>query len=406
MARVLRRGCGARALVRGTRRAVALAAPRARPPAEPAPRAARGAPRALRRDRLRSLRRRVRRRARRGALGRDEHRADVHLGALLARARPADDPVRQRLGVGEPLARGRRRRRVAVGEVGAHAGSRRSRTPSGSAAGRPPRSSSRSPRWSSRTRTRRTRACSRSRSRSTAGSPGSGWRRSGATRGSRTARRSPSTSACSRASRSRRFARAAGRCAGRSTASRGTSSSPGTVAFVAVMLGSVAFDGFSRTSFWQDRLFRIDSQAGAIAFSLAGLAVAVGDRRRRVRARGGDRPADRRQGLPPRAGVHRQPDPDRARVRGRALPHAAADPGAARDPARVRPVRATAGTSSARSTSASNVQPLSADQIWYAQAGALVIGHVARADDRPRQGARRSSGRRRSRCGRSTRCLG
>jgi hypothetical protein len=30
---------------------------------------------------------------------------------------------------------------------------------------------------------------------------------------------------------------------------------PGTLAFVAVMLGSVAFDGFSRTTWWQDRRY-------------------------------------------------------------------------------------------------------------------------------------------------------
>jgi hypothetical protein len=35
---------------------------------------------------------------------------------------------------------------------------------------------------------------------------------------------------------------------------------PGTVAFVAVMLGSVAFDGFSRTTWWQDRVFSIESR--------------------------------------------------------------------------------------------------------------------------------------------------
>ena len=32
---------------------------------------------------------------------------------------------------------------------------------------------------------------------------------------------------------------------------------PGTVAFLAVMLGSVAFDGFSRSTWWQDRLFNL-----------------------------------------------------------------------------------------------------------------------------------------------------
>jgi hypothetical protein len=50
---------------------------------------------------------------------------------------------------------------------------------------------------------------------------------------------------------------------------------PGTVAFVSTMLGTVAFDGFSRTSFWQDRLFRIESEAGAFAFNLLGLAIGV-----------------------------------------------------------------------------------------------------------------------------------
>ena len=91
-----------------------------------------------------------------------------------------------------------------------------------------------------------------------------------------TARRSPSTSGCSRGSRSRRSAR--GRWSLRWPLDRVARDveRPGTVAFVAVMLGSVAFDGFSRTSFWQDRLFRIDSQdLGAIAFGLLGLAVAV-----------------------------------------------------------------------------------------------------------------------------------
>ena len=61
---------------------------------------------------------------------------------------------------------------------------------------------------------------------------------------------------------------------------------PGTVAFVAVMLGSVAFDGFSRTSWWQDRLYNLESRyivdsprtadLVATAFNLLGLLAAVG----------------------------------------------------------------------------------------------------------------------------------
>jgi len=60
---------------------------------------------------------------------------------------------------------------------------------------------------------------------------------------------------------------------------------PGTLPFVAVMLGSVAFDGFSRTAWWQNRLVRIQSSFGldelgradlaAMAFNLAGLLAMV-----------------------------------------------------------------------------------------------------------------------------------
>ena len=60
---------------------------------------------------------------------------------------------------------------------------------------------------------------------------------------------------------------------------------PGTVAFLAVMLGSVAFDGFSRTTWWQNRLFDIDSSLAldrptladlaTFAFNFVGLIVAI-----------------------------------------------------------------------------------------------------------------------------------
>jgi hypothetical protein len=60
---------------------------------------------------------------------------------------------------------------------------------------------------------------------------------------------------------------------------------PGTVAFVAVMLGSVAFDGFSRSTWWQDRLFNlraplVESDPGladllGMGFNLVGLLAAV-----------------------------------------------------------------------------------------------------------------------------------
>jgi hypothetical protein len=60
---------------------------------------------------------------------------------------------------------------------------------------------------------------------------------------------------------------------------------PGTIAFVAVMLGSVAFDGFSRTSWWQDRLYDLQARyivdspntadLAATGLNLLGLVVAV-----------------------------------------------------------------------------------------------------------------------------------
>ena len=73
---------------------------------------------------------------------------------------------------------------------------------------------------------------------------------------------------------------------GRRSPLDGRQDTPGTVAFVAVMLGSVAFDGFSRTSWWQDRLYNLESRyivdsprtadLVATAFNLLGLLAAVG----------------------------------------------------------------------------------------------------------------------------------
>jgi hypothetical protein len=57
---------------------------------------------------------------------------------------------------------------------------------------------------------------------------------------------------------------------------------PGTMVFVAVMLGTVAFDGFSRTSWWQSRIFRLrldhpGSQGDHLVFlfNLAGMVAMV-----------------------------------------------------------------------------------------------------------------------------------
>jgi hypothetical protein len=49
---------------------------------------------------------------------------------------------------------------------------------------------------------------------------------------------------------------------------------PGTIVFVSVMLGSVAFDGFSRTSYWVNRVFGL-SEAKFVAANIACLAAAI-----------------------------------------------------------------------------------------------------------------------------------
>ena len=150
---------------------------------------------------------------------------------------------------------------------------------------------------------------------------------------------------------------------------------PGTVAFVAVMLGSVAFDGFGRTSYWQDRLFRIESELGAIAFNLFGLLVAIAfvagayvaavEVARRI----GREQARLEQAfigslIPIAIAYLIAHYTTLLLVQGQLAIPLASDPfGYGWD---------LFGTLDYRV----NVQPLSADQIWYLQAGALVTGHV------------------------------
>ena len=150
---------------------------------------------------------------------------------------------------------------------------------------------------------------------------------------------------------------------------------PGTVTFVAVMLGSVAFDGFSRTSYWQDRLFRIDSELAAIAFNLLGLAIGVAfvagayvgavEVARRI----GREQARLEQAfigslIPIALAYVIAHYATLLLVQGQLAIPLASDPfGYGWD---------LFGTLDYRV----NVQPLSADQIWYLQAGALILGHV------------------------------
>lgn len=150
---------------------------------------------------------------------------------------------------------------------------------------------------------------------------------------------------------------------------------PGTAAFVAIMLGSVAFDGFSRTSFWQDRLFEIESEAGAFAFNLVGLSfgvavvgaafVAAIEFARRIGGRRGRLEHTFAGTLIPIALAYVVAHyATLLIVAGQLAIPLASDPlGYGWD---------LFGTLDYRI----NVQPLSADAIWYVQTGALVAGHV------------------------------
>ena len=119
-------------------------------------------------------------------------------------------------------------------------------------------SSSASRRWSSATPSPRARARWRSRSRSTATRCGSAWPPTGGGSGTRTGTASPSTSACSRGSRRSVSTRAGSCCGCRFSGLSGRETTPGVLAFVAVMLGSVGFDGLSRASFWQNLRARVE----------------------------------------------------------------------------------------------------------------------------------------------------
>ena len=150
---------------------------------------------------------------------------------------------------------------------------------------------------------------------------------------------------------------------------------PGTVAFLAVMLGSVAFDGFSRTSWWQDRIFGVESDLGAMVWNALGLAGAVAivalayvlavEVARRI-GRERDRLEQAFVGslIPIALAYVVAHYLTLLLVQGQLAIPLASDPfGYDWD---------LFGTIDHRV----NVQPLSADAVWYAQTGALVVGHV------------------------------
>jgi hypothetical protein len=150
---------------------------------------------------------------------------------------------------------------------------------------------------------------------------------------------------------------------------------PGTVAFVATMLGTVAFDGFTRTSFWQDRLFRIESELAAFGFSLLGQAIAVAivagafvaaiEIARRVGGRHVRlEPAFAGTLIPIALAYVVAHYATLLLIQGQLAIPLASDPlGYGWD---------LFGTLDYRI----NVQPLSADNVWYLQTAALIVGHI------------------------------
>jgi hypothetical protein len=149
----------------------------------------------------------------------------------------------------------------------------------------------------------------------------------------------------------------------------------GTVAFVSVMLGSVAFDGFGRTAFWQDRLFGVESELGAFLLNLLGLGAGVAlvgtayvlavEAARRIGREGAPLWDAFAGSLIPIALAYVVAHYlTLLLVQGQLAIPLASDPfGYEWD---------LFGTLDYRI----DVQPLSADAVWYAQTGALVAGHV------------------------------
>ena len=174
---------------------------------------------------------------------------------------------------------------------------------------------------------------------------------------------------------------------------------PGTLAFVAVMLGTVAFDGFSRTSWWIDRRYDViialgDSptlaDAVATLLNVAGLLAMVRRRRGRLHAGGPDRRAALLAGEAVDA-VPGEPRPHRPRLPGRALLLSPLLPGAGGDPARLGPLRLGLG-------------PVRNRRLPAELRRAERERHLVRAGCRARRGARRGP-RPRPRSGREPRRL-
>jgi hypothetical protein len=148
----------------------------------------------------------------------------------------------------------------------------------------------------------------------------------------------------------------------------------GTLAFVAVMLGTVAFDGFSRMSFWVNRVFGL-SEAKYVAANIAGMAAAVvivaaafllALWLAKIVARARERLADAFVGslIPIALAYVVAHYFSLLLISGQLVVPLASDPfGYGWD---------LFGTIDYRI----NVRPLSVDTIWYVQTASLVVGHV------------------------------
>jgi hypothetical protein len=149
---------------------------------------------------------------------------------------------------------------------------------------------------------------------------------------------------------------------------------PGTLAFVAVMLGTVAFDGFSRTSFWVNRVFGL-SEAKYVAANVAGMLVAVAIvaaafllalRTAKAVGRSRERLADAFVGslIPIALAYVVAHYFSLLLISGQLVVPLASDPlGYGWDLFRTIDYRI-------------NVRPVSVDTIWYVQTLSLVVGHV------------------------------
>ena len=159
------------------------------------------------------------------------------------------------------------------------------------------------------------------------------------------------------------------------------------------MLGSVAFDGFSRTATWQNRLFEIEAELISLAglsdlvvtaVNILGLTVAVllvaGFYLLAVagaRAVAHCRAVARRR-------VRLQPRPDRA-ARTRSPTTSRCWSTRASSRSRSPPTRSASGWDVLGTADFSpNLTALTPNMIWYTQVAVLVLGHVARARARPR----------------------